>query len=353
MSLLKILQFENKEEWNKIVKSFSNYDIYYLNEYISPFCLIDKIEPLLIYFKGKTMELCYVVEKSDIANYSKFEGKLPEYNFFDISTPYGYGGPLVKNFNSDDLEIFFKELIKWANDENIVSQFIRFHPLIENHECFSNFCEIKNLKKSVKLSLDSEEIVYKNMDTKCRNMIQKALKNGIKIVIDNSQKAQDCFINLYKETMRRNNANDYYYFNDIFFKELFLNLKHNYNLFNAIYEGKTISSAIIFHCNKTLHYHLSANDRRYMHLAPNNLLLYEVACFGAKNMYQEFHLGGGVKIEDGLLSFKKGFNKNGLIDFYIGRNIFDIIKYNELMELRKKIDEDFDMKNVYMIGYRA
>lgn len=353
MNNLKIITKANKKDWNNIVKSFEDYDIYYLNEYILPFCSIDKIEPVLIYFKGEKMELCYVAEKSDLANNENFEGKLSKNQFFDLSTPYGYGGPLVKSYNIEDMKLFFIELKKWARDENIISQFIRFHPLLQNHKYFSEFCEIKNLKKTVNINLDDEETIYKNMDSKCRNMVKKAQKNGIKIVIDNSIESQNNFVELYKKTMQNNNASDYYYFNDLFFKQIFLNLDLHCNLFNAIYEGKIISSAIIFHCNKKLNYHLSAGDRQYMNLAPNNLLLYEVACFGAKNECESFHLGGGVGIEDNLLSFKKAFNKNGLIDFHIGRNIFDIIKYNQLMNLRKANDESFNMKNSHMIGYRA
>jgi len=353
MATFEIIKKNDNNKWNEIVKSFPDYDVYYLNEYIQPFLYIDKVEPLLINFRGKQMELAYVVEKSDVADFKPFMGKLEKAKFFDLSTPYGYGGPLVKNYNHDDMKLFFTELNKWAQEENIISQFIRFHPLSENHKYFSEFSDIKNLKKTVKISLDNEELVYKNMDPKCRNMVKKALKNGIKIVIDNSIEAQDKFVNLYKKTMQRNNANEYYYFNDKFFNELFLLLGPNYNLFNAIYKEKTICSAIIFNCNKKLHYHLSAGDREYMHMAPNNLLIYEAACFGTKNKYEEFHLGGGTGIEDSLLSFKKSFNKHGLINFHIGRNIFDIIKYNELMQLRKTLSTNFNTDNNHMIGYRA
>lgn len=351
--MFEIINIDKKSKWNSIVNSFCDFDVYYLNEYIEPYLAADKIIPLLIYFKGNQMELCYVVEKSDISDCEKFQGKLEKKLFFDLSTPYGYGGPLVKNYNADDMKMFFDELGNWAKNENIITQFIRFHPILENHKHFSAFSEIKTFKKSVFMDLTDEETIYKNMNDKCRNMIQKASKKGISIVIDNSTESQNTFIELYKQTMERNSASDYYYFNEDFFNGLFSNIGSYCNLFNAVYNNKIISSAIILNCNKNLHYHLSANNREFMHLAPNNLLLFEVANWGAKNGYKTFHLGGGYSNEDGLLLFKKSFNKNGLIDFYIGRNIFDTIKYKELMELRKKLDNNFNMETSYMIGYRA
>lgn len=353
MQQLEIIKFEDRSRWNEIVKSFPQYDVYYLNEYVAPFVITGKNESFLINFKNNNFELCYVIEKSDIADFEKFENKLTKNKLFDISTPYGYGGPLVKNYDAESIKLFFEELKKWAKNENIISQFFRFHPLIENYKHFEEICEIKNLKKTVVVNLENEQAVFDNMASTCRNRIRKAINSGIKIEIDNSKKSQERFIELYKLTMDKNNATDFYYFNDKFFEELFKTLGESSNLFNSVYENKIISSAIVLNCNKHLHYHLGCTDVEYIKLAPNNLLFYEIALYGVRNGYTKYHLGGGTGIEDSLLTFKKTFNKNGLIDFYIGRNIFDKIKYDELMQLRKQLDDNFNLNNTYMIGYRA
>lgn len=352
MTTFEIIKNNNKR-WNEIVKSFCDFDVYYLNEYVQSFCYVDKFEPFLIYFKGNKMELCYVIEKRDIADFKAFENRLSHNTFFDISTPYGYGGPLVKNCNQSDMEIFFNKLNDWAKNENIVSQFIRFHPLLENHKYFDQFCEEKTFKKTVYLLLDNEDLIYKNMDLTCRRHVKRAVKNNINVSIDNSKEAQKSFVDLYIQTMKRNDAQNYYYFNDNFFEQTFLDLGKNSNLFCAYYDKKIISSAIILQCNKQLHYHLVASDKEYMHLSPNKLLVYEIAKYGSQNFYKTLHLGGGNEPEDNLFAFKRSFNKNGLIDFFIGKNIFDKIKYNYLMNLRKEIDLNFNLETSYMIGYRV
>lgn len=356
MSLLNIINFEDKTKWNNIVKSFPDYDIYYLHEYVAPFKIISNSELFLIHFKNNDSEICYVVEKNDIADFGPLSNALEKNKVFDISTPYGYGGPLVKNIDEKNTFIqkeFFDNLSKWAQKENIVSQFIRFHPLLQNHKYVHQICDIKNLKNTVTIELKSEEEIWLNMSSTCRNRIRKAKNNGIEIKVDNSIESQMRFIQLYKETMDKNNATDFYYFNQEFFKEIFKYLGSGFNIFNSILNNRIISSAIILDCNKSLHYHLGCTDIDYIKLAPNNLLFYEIALWGARNGYTNYHLGGGVGIEDSLLTFKKTFNKNGLIDFYIGRSIFDIIKYRDLMNLRKQLDESFNLDTNYMIGYRA
>ena len=125
-------------------------------------------------------------------------------------------------------------------------------------------------------------------------------------------------------------------------------------MFSAKYNDEIIvSCALIYEGGKYLHYHLSCSNSQYSKLGANNLLLYEVSKYGCKKGYEAFHLGGGVEAEDGLFIFKKSFNKSGLKDFYIGRNIFNKEKYNFLMNKRKELDFDFDLDTNYLIGYRS
>jgi lipid II:glycine glycyltransferase (peptidoglycan interpeptide bridge formation enzyme) len=110
---------------------------------------------------------------------------------------------------------------------------------------------------------------------------------------------------------------------------------------------------IILYANKGVHYHLSALDRDYQQLAPMNLMLYEVACWGCDHGYKTFHLGGGVgSKEDNLYVFKSSFNKNSYSVFSIGRKCFNRQIYGNLVE-RRKLDKNFDINSSYFPLYRA
>jgi len=353
LSKLEIISFYEKDKWNSIVKSFDMHDVYYLNEYVSAFRYTNDGKPLLIYYRGDEMRLCYVVQQSDIAESVKFSGLLQQGKYFDWSTPYGYGGPLTDSYAEKEVRYFFNLINCYCKSNNIVTQFIRFHPLLQNARAFGDSCDLRKLKNTVFIDTYDIDTIYTNMHSKNRNMVKKAQKNSIEIITDSSKEAKTAFFEIYKSTMQRNDASEYYYFSQMFFDDMISNLAEYYTLFSAKFGGKIISSAIIMHCNGNLHYHLSASLREYMHLAPNNLLLYTAACWGAENGFTRFHLGGGVGMEDGLYSFKKSFNKNGLIDFYIGRNVFCKEIYKELLDIRTATNSEFNPNNNNLIQYRA
>ena len=130
--MLKVIN--NESEWNDILKYFHEMDIYYLPQYTKPFSSTMNSEPLLIYFENNKMKLAYVVEKFDLSDESLFSRFIEKNKYYDISTPYGYGGPLVENYNKKDCDLFYNELTEWAKKNNIVSQFFRFHPIFKNQE---------------------------------------------------------------------------------------------------------------------------------------------------------------------------------------------------------------------------
>ena len=153
--------------------------------------------------------------------------------------------------------------------------------------------------------------------------------------------------------MQNNHAEDYYYFQDDYFKYLIENLPENILFGYALYEGKPVSASIFLYNSKYMHYHLSGTLPEYRSLGATNLLLTKTAYWAAEHGIKKFHLGGGVGIDDSLLSFKKHFNRNGLLDFCIGRNIFDKQRFDELVELRKQHDVTFDGSKPFLIKYRG
>lgn len=268
-------------------------------------------------------------------------------NFYDIITPYGYGGPLFLDYDDKHLSKlifeFDEEFKGYCMDNNIVSEFVRFHPLIKNYRFMDELMDIFYIRDTIYLDLSSPEIIWNNMESRSRTKIRKNIKNNILIENNNSRNSLDEFLELYKQTMDRNNATDYYYFKREFFQDTMKFLKNNVQIFNAKYNGKTIASNIVLHYGDYVHGHLAASDYNYRHFNPHNILLYKIALWGFENGYKFFHLGGGYSgNNDSLFSFKKGFNKNGRLKFYIGKKIHNKKIYKELVELRKKEKKDID-----------
>ncbi len=348
---MRIIKAEEADKWNEVIKSFSNWDIYYLNEYAKSFQIHGDGEPLLVCHEDNEAKLAYVMMQQDISELNTFKGKLKE-KYYDWTTPYGYGGPLVEGNISDRfIDEFIEELTNWCIHNKVVSQFFRFNPLTNNHNVFSKCSDIVKLKQTVYIDTSSEEAIYSKMTRNNRKQYRRARKNQVKIISDKGERIED-FKKIYIATMNNNRATEYYYFRDEYYKYLINNMQDNIIFFYALYEDIPVSASMYFYNDKYIHYHLSGTLPMYRHTAATTLVITEAAKWASSKGISCMHLGGGVEKEDSLFTFKKNFNRSGLLDFYIGRNIFDFNTYNKLIEIRQ-LDLKFNPNSKFLIKYRS
>ncbi len=327
---------KNKERWNCIIQKFSKKDIYFYYGYFSPFKNNGDGKPILYYFECEYGKVAYTFMLRDIGESSNLKDKVEIDKYFDITSVYGYGGPLFEvSEDNCDLNMlkkrFYKAFSNYCKRTNIISQFDRFHPLIKNYSFFDGYSQLINIRKTVGLELVDENTILENMKANCKKNIRRAKKSDVKVVIENDFKTLPTFITIYNSTMKRNEAVDYYFFNDNFFEDTVENLKENLLIANAYYKDKIIVSALIMTNGEYLHYHFAGGLREYSSVRGNNLLIFEVAKWGSENGYKYFHLGGGYESEnDSLYRFKKTFSKIEDNDYYIGKKIHDRHMYNTL-----------------------
>lgn len=327
--------------WDEIVMTFPNFDVYYLNGYVRPFMLHGDGEPNLLYYDGGGLRAIYVFMKRSIDD-----------TYFDINTPYGYGGVLFDgSVTQQTLEDFKIRFIQKMIEERIVDNFVRYHPVLCNSEPMRLISSVTDLGKTVSMDLSSHEEIWDNIT--CKNKIRKALKNDVVIKNGKSLRLFEYFNHVYSQTMNNDRADRYYYFNESFFTELHHSLYDNYEMFYATIDNKIVSMAIIIFANKKMHYHLSGTLFDFRKFAPVNLLLYKAACWGCEQGYESFHLGGGLGSgEDSLYKFKSGFNRNSEHQFSVGKEIFDRKVYEELVSARGIGDDLFDLSSEYFPLYR-
>ena len=331
--MLTVCSLEQSSQWDSIVRSFKQYDIYWLSGYVKAFQLHGDGEPLLFFYEDADIRGINVVMKRDVAKDIHFAGKLDEGRFFDLSTPYGYGGWILEGENAETL---FDTYEKWCRKNGIICEFVRFHPVLDNQFVCQNHYQVVGLGKTITLDLSSPETVFANMTSKNRNMIRKAQKNGIKIYNGRYPEIFETFRDIYNGTMDKDNASSYYYFSREFYDSVREDLAPNAQVFYAERDGLVIAAAIMLMANGYMNYHLSGSLREYANLAPTNLLLYEAALWGCANGCKTMHMGGGVgSREDSLFSFKKSFYRHDdLTRFCIGKKIMDPQQYDVLVQLR-------------------
>ena len=147
-NLLSIITIDESDKWDSIVKSFINYDVYYLSGYTKAFKLHGDGEPTLIYYNSEEIRAINVVMIRDIAKEKNFKDKIVLQSLFDITTPYGYGGFIIEGTPSNsNLKELNEEYTNYCRSKNIISEFVRFHPVLKNSKMNSNIYEVTDLGK--------------------------------------------------------------------------------------------------------------------------------------------------------------------------------------------------------------
>lgn len=342
--------------WDATVRSFSNYDVYYLRGYLMAFYIHGDGEPVLFYYESATMRGIYAAMKRDVADSHFFSGRISKGSYYDLVSPYGYGGFLLDGQISDDsLKLLYDEFLQLMNENNIVCNFTRYSPVLKNAIPMKKIFNVIDLGKTVAMDLASEDLIWSNIIGKCHNKINKAKRRGLTVYHSNEDFGlYKTFMEIYKETMDHDDAVDYYYFSEDFYRSIHEDLHDEYELFYVEFEGKIIAMAIMLFANGYMHYHLSGSLVEYRNMAPTNLLLYEAALWGCQKGLKLLHLGGGVGSgDDSLYIFKMSFNKNSDFQFSISKDVFDHEKYDELVKIRQESDGQFNAESSFFPLYRA
>ena len=205
---------------------------------------------------------------------------------------------------------------------------------------------------------DIEEIWKKEFKKNNRNAIRKSRKNGIEIFMcsadgSNYNEVMNQFKQLYYSTMDKNNASNYYYFDKKYFSNFRRLLNCNHKLFYAVYNNKIIAASLVMFIDKYVHMHLSASNKEYIELSPNNPLDYEIIKWANYNGYKFVHHGGGTSSDqnDRLLKYKASFSKS-TSDFHLGYKIHNEKVYKELCSLNENINVN-GANDIYNYGDKS
>lgn len=306
-------------------------DIYFEKEYSSLYLKEGQTLFSFRYEDGSSY-LYNLAIKSPINNIGS---RIIEQDIFDLETPYGYGGFLTNSNDTGFLERAMEQYIARCSEENIVCEFFRFHPFMKLPSKLKDNLEMYTLDRQVvAIKLEQErEVRWRQYSSNARNILRKCYKS-----LDVSfSKNYDQFISLYYDTMKKNKASEFYYFDRNYFDKLFE--LENVFLVDVKFDNQIISSGTFFRSGELAHYHLSANAPEFYKLNGNYILLDYFAQNSAENGCSYLFLGGGrtTSPEDSLLKFKMRFNQDTL-DFYLGGIVYNLKTYQELNHIWHKLN---------------
>jgi len=282
---------------------------------------------------------------------------IPDTDYFDIQTPYGYGGPLTNNSDPDFIFEASQAFGEWARSNRVVCEFIRFHPILKNESFVSDsLLTIEENRTTVFIDLRlSEEQLYEEMDASFRRGIRKATVNRLRFQELRINEYLPQFVSLYNATMRRVEAGPFYFFKPEHFAAL-SDSRLKPALLGVFDVEELLAGALLFVGDEIVHYHLGASDPRFLEKRPNNFLFYNMVLWAKnKKPCKILHLGGGFEKNPGnsLFKFKASVGKGRAL-FNIGKRIWNETVYRELCEqaVEKKPQLASLRKNYFQI-YRV
>lgn len=337
------IQVSDRECWNNTVKSIKNYDPFYLNEYVDAFMHEDMSQgvPILLYYESGDDRAINVVFKRDVSKDRYFSGKLMTNTYFDLITPYGYGGFLGAVSDYDRLNNTY---IQYCLSNHYVCEFVRFELFSDYYQHYTGKIESRthNIVRNLENSIDE---IWMDFRQKVRKNVKRANTYSLESIIDETGKYLEDFLRIYYGTMERSEAEKQFYFKKPFFEKLIST--DNAVMFHVKFGEKIISTELVLYGENNCYSYLGGTDSEYFYTRANDFLKFEIIKWAKENGMKNFVLGGGYGTDDGIFQYKMNLAPHGIQNFYIGKTIFDDTAYQHLLKVRSEGSSDMEEKLIH------
>ncbi len=302
-----------------VIDPYFNPDYLHLNQWI------ESGEPVVLYAEQDNHAYWYSFMLRPLPDAVAVSG-------YDITSPYGFGGELFTGSATSEKQRFLKQcqsrVIEWCQKNDVVAEFIRFHPLLKNHLKAPDSIQTHHVKTVCWFDLkQSEEQLWKNLHSQKRRYLKKIDTHDVQISDD--WHYLSAFSSLYAESMTQKQASQFYQFPSDFFEAL-----ENINdeqrwLRTLLHQGRPVGSALFLKHGEHVQYFLGANNQTAKERHLSAWLLFQTALDAKHDGYKTFTLGGGLSENDSLFRFKNQLTKT-TAPYYIGTRIHNAQKYEAI-----------------------
>lgn len=262
-------------------------------------------------------------------------GYMLDSQYFDISGAYGYNGPIGEINEVSLIPEFNKELQNYLQAQHIVTEFVRYSPIPDNsyyHTYIEKIEVLDNIYVNLAVGMDS--VWSESYSQNLRTSIRKGSSYGLHSITyhgsDISLKLLERGYGIYKATMDRKKAEEFYYFGIAFVKEILNAMQNQLTLIITFYNDLPVSFELVMRDGVLAYAILRGTDSNYFKLNPNTFQTHQLLTALADIGVETYSMGGGNTRGDSLYSFKKRFNKNCNNPFFIGTHVHLPDVYTEI-----------------------
>ncbi len=276
---------------------------------------------------------------------------------FDLITPFEYGGPIILCEDEGRRHALAAAAQKafegFCREHGIISEFIRFHPLLRNVEPWIPHYNIFPAGPNVVVDLQQgPERLMAGYSRGQRRNIERSLKHGVtaeRVPLNENNMA--VFENLYGLSMERLGAVDYYKFTPGYFSSLAAAPDRMISIYLAKdQENDPISGLLVLHGKTFAHSHLLGDRLVEGRRIPHTVLYHVAALDQMARRRTVFHLGGAASNQMGVRAFKERLSPERA-DYFTGSRIYDQHAYEKFSLLWSERNDRL-AKN-YFPAYRA
>jgi hypothetical protein len=333
-NLLRAGDEKDRKQWLVAIEQLPNQrqDVYFYPEYLQAYDHLVDAEACCAVYRKDNAILIYPFLKSTIDITDDPANTLVSQ---DIQTPYGYGGPVVNELGEapDFLYEVWSHFSDWCLSEGVVSEFVRFHPLLDNVRwapmTMNTFLD--RLTIPIPLGRYSEELYGTSYYARHRQMLNKAERVGFTFEVLPAENELSWFFPLYEETQDFLQAADDVRFGEHYFKSLIEGFGSRAWLGVVKLSGEIAAAALVLEGKLFLHSHLMGYKRDIQTSGMTNLLYHGIALDGAKRGKTILHMGGGLSSDekDHLFRFKKSLSPERA-NFSLGTLCHNQLQYEKL-----------------------
>lgn len=327
-------------EWDIWVEG-TKHDIYHTSAYHRVPAFVDDGTPQLIVYGSRDRFVAWPYLLRSIPGSGSILGSPA----FDVTSTYGYSGPLVSGCEPGDPIIgrAWEAFQRAWGEQHVVSVFTRFHPILRNHRWFVGQLDADDYRGhrlglvmtgetvSINVTRPGAEVLATYPRT-MRQEIAQGRRRGLTTALDRDLEHLATFAELYRETMQRNHARIRYFVGRAYFKTLTRELGDDAMLFVTRCGGDVAAACLFLSHHGILHPHLAGTSTQFLPMSPLKVMWDDVRIWAAGRGDRLIHLGGGRGgSNDSLFAFKSRFSPDRH-EFYTGRWIMDRPRYELLAE---------------------
>lgn len=290
---------------------------------------------------------------------------VPASGSVDVTSVYGYPGPVAWGCGPGDplLAQAWTEVVDVWRQQHVVSVFTRFHPLLGNAALLSGLDAPPGVggpgvvEAGATISIDLSfgvEAARAAFAPDLRQRIASMRRKGVTTYHSSDWSELRDFARLYRETMVRNGAAAFYFFDEADFRRLRAEVGDRVHLLVAQHEGAIVAAGLFTDYDGIAQWYLHGSDSAADAVSPTKVLIDDAVAWAEARGNRVLHLGGGRGSRtDSLFWFKSRYSPRRHA-FHTGRWILDEAGYRALSEARRAaLPPDEVVEQGFFPAYRA